>query len=74
MYIIIQGSLGASYKAFVIQNSGILDFWSCLSTLRKFLPIKKEVKLFLVFLMIIIIIAAIYGNEFITSSNPSTAL
>jgi hypothetical protein len=39
--------------------------------LRKFLHIKKDVKLFLVFLMMIIIIAAVYGNEFITRTKTT---
>jgi hypothetical protein len=37
-------SLGASYKTFVILNSGNLNFWNFLSILRKFLPIKETSK------------------------------
>jgi Ca2+-binding EF-hand superfamily protein len=44
MYSIFQGSLGASYKTFVILNSGTLDFVNFLSILRKFLHAKEKQK------------------------------
>jgi hypothetical protein len=66
MLIIFPGSLGASYKTFVILNSGNLNFLSFFVD-----TLKKKVKLFLVFLTMIIIIAAVYGNEFITRTKTT---
>jgi hypothetical protein len=95
MYIIFQCSFGASYKTFVILNSGNLDFVNFLPILRKFIHVKEKSKALYCFFMIsadyatyekyvetclhvkedycvltmIIIIAAVYGNEFVTSSK-----
>jgi hypothetical protein len=71
MYIIFQGSLGASYKTFFILNSRNLNFVNFLSILRKLLHAKEKAKLFIVFLKMIIIIAAVYGNEIVTSSKTT---
>jgi hypothetical protein len=60
-------SLGASYKTFVILNSGNLDSSSFLSIIRKFLHAKEKNKAHSCVFVMIIIIAAVYGNEFVTS-------
>jgi hypothetical protein len=71
MYIIFQGSLGASYKTFVILNSGNSDFLNFLSILRKFLHAKEKSKALYCVFEDDNIIAAVYGNEFGTSSKTT---
>jgi hypothetical protein len=44
MYIIFQGSLGATYKTFFILNSRNLDFVNFFSILIKFLHAKEKSK------------------------------
>jgi hypothetical protein len=54
----------------VILNSGNLDFVNILSIyLENSYTLKKKVKLFILFFTMKIIIAAVYGNEFVTSSQ-----
>jgi hypothetical protein len=74
MFIIFQGSVGASYKTFVILISGNLVFFYFLSILRKFLHAKEKIKALYcnVMLTMIIIIASVYGNEFVTISSKTT--
>jgi hypothetical protein len=56
-----------SYKNIVTLNSENLVFAYFLFILRKFLHAKEIVKLFIMFLTI----AAVYGNEFVTSSKST---
>jgi hypothetical protein len=72
MYNLFQGRLGASYKTFFILNSQSLDFVNFLSILRKFLHANEKSKaLYCVFDDDKIIIAAVYDNEFVTSSKTT---
>jgi hypothetical protein len=72
MYIIFQGSLGASYKTFFILSSRNLDFVNFLSILTKFLHAKEKSKaLYCVFDDDNHYGSCIWYNEFLTSSKTT---